>query len=339
MKAVPPPNGDLAASEGASALKVLFTVDTEIWCGGWDNLDEKFSAAFRRYVYGPTPRGNYGLPVTMEILNDHGLTGVFFIEPLFATRFGTAPLQELVGLVQEAGQEVQLHLHTEWVDESLEPLVSDISEKRQNLRLFSRPDQAKLIAAGYGLLKSAGAGPINAFRAGNYGLNHDTLLALGDNGIAFDSSYNAAAAIGVADVAPGRMLTQPSRFGTVVEYPVTVYRDRGPNSLRHVQLNACSFEELRRILESAADGGWDSVVIVSHNFELLNKRKDRPDPIVVGRFRQLCRYLEQHNDKFNVVGFRDLEAGETGAQPAPVASSASVAYKRAAQQLVRRAFG
>ena len=62
-------------------LKVFFTVDTEIWCGGWDDLDRKFPDAFQRYVYGPTDQGNYALPMTMEILSDHGLKGVFFVEP------------------------------------------------------------------------------------------------------------------------------------------------------------------------------------------------------------------------------------------------------------------
>ena len=48
----------------------------------------------------------------------HGLKGVFCVEPLFATRLGLARLQKMVGLIQDAGHEVQLHLHTEWVDEA-----------------------------------------------------------------------------------------------------------------------------------------------------------------------------------------------------------------------------
>ena len=99
-------------------LKVFFTVDTEIWCGGWDDLDRKFPAAFQQYVYCHTDQGNYALPMTMEILSHHGLKSVFFVEPLFATRFGLARPQEMVGLIQDAGHEVQLHLHTGWVDEA-----------------------------------------------------------------------------------------------------------------------------------------------------------------------------------------------------------------------------
>ena len=96
---------------------MFFTVDTEIWCGGWDDIDRKFPDAFQRYVYGPTDQGNYALSMTMKNLSDHGLKGVFFVEPLFTARFGLDPLQEMVGLIQDAGHEVQLHMHTEWVDE------------------------------------------------------------------------------------------------------------------------------------------------------------------------------------------------------------------------------
>ena len=320
-------------------LKVFITVDTEIWCGGWDDLDRKFPAAFQQYVYGPTDQGNYALPMTMEILKDHGLKGVFFVEPLFATRFGLAPLQEMVDLIQTAGHEIQLHLHTEWVDEACDGTLPAIDNKRENIREFSQVDQSTLIGAGLTLLRSAGASPINAFRAGNYGLNAATLVALGENGIDFDTSYNAAAEIGVDDVAPGEILTQPRRFNTVIEYPVTVYRDRGGNSLRQFQLNACSFSEITRILTTAVDMGWESVVIVSHNFELLNQRKNRPDPIIVRRFRKLCHYLETNRDRFEVTGFTGLQKPNERLQPAPFTSSKWDTYGRSAEQLVRRAFG
>jgi hypothetical protein len=321
-------------------LKVFFTVDTEIWCGGWDDLDRKFPAAFQQYVYGPTDQGNYALPMTMEILSDHGLKGVFFVEPLFATRFGLSPLQEMVEMIQEAGHEVQLHLHTEWVDEAQQDgTLPAIDRKRENIREFSRPDQSTLIGKGLSLLRSAGAEPINAFRAGNYGLNAATLVALAENRIDFDTSYNAAAEIGVDDVAPGEILTQPRQFDTVIEYPVTVYRDRGGDSLRLFQLNACSFNEMTIILTTAMELGWESIVIVSHNFELLNQRKNRPDSIVVRRFRKLCRYLETNSDRFEVTGFTGLQKSVERPQPPLFSSSKWDTYARSAEQIVRRAFG
>ena len=70
-------------------------------------LDERFSDAFQRYIYGPTQFGHYGLPLELAILRDHGLHGVFFTESLFAARFGQGALQEIVGLIRDARQEMK----------------------------------------------------------------------------------------------------------------------------------------------------------------------------------------------------------------------------------------
>lgn len=172
-------------------LNVFFTVDVETWCGGWQSIDTKFPAAFQRYVYGRTAQGDFGLPYKLRVLADHGLKGVFFVEPLFARRFGQDPLSEIAGLIREGEQEVQLHMHTEWVDEAKEPLLPNITGKRQHLRHYSLSEQTMLITEGLRLLERAGSGGINAFRAGSFGFNIDTLAALKANGVLFDSSYNA----------------------------------------------------------------------------------------------------------------------------------------------------
>ena len=82
-------------------LDVFITVDVEIWCDGWHDLDARFSGAFERYVHGPTASGPYGLPHLLTVLGDHGLAGNFFVEPLFSARFGAQPLAEIVGLIQQ----------------------------------------------------------------------------------------------------------------------------------------------------------------------------------------------------------------------------------------------
>jgi hypothetical protein len=86
-------------------LEVFLTVDVEIWCDGWNDLDNKFPEAFRRYVYGPTSHGKiWSSLIRLIVLRSHGLTGVFFVEPLFSTRFGPEPLAEIVGILNAANQ-------------------------------------------------------------------------------------------------------------------------------------------------------------------------------------------------------------------------------------------
>jgi hypothetical protein len=316
-------------------LDVFITVDVEIWCDGWLNIDQQFPGAFRKYIYGTTAKGDFGLPYKIEILKQYGLTGVFFVEPLFAARFGIQPLTEIVVLLRENAQEVQLHLHTEWVDESREHLLENVLQKRQHLRYFSLEEQIILIAAGASLLKRAGAPDINAFRAGSFAFNSDTLSALATNHIPFDSSYNASMFGLDSGVMPGVTVVEPAEWNGTYEYPMTVFND-GTGRLRHAQLNACSYKEMERLLWQAVEAERSAFVILSHSFELLNPAMDRPNDVVVNRFRNLCTFLDKNRDLFRVRGFRGLRPEVKQVQPAPLASPIWLTGARMIEQAYQR---
>ena len=299
-------------------LDVFFTVDVEIWCDGWQDIDRKFQGAFKKYIYGSTPAGDFGIPYKLKVLNEHGLQGVFFVEPLFSARFGKEPLAEIVGMLDAGGQEVQLHLHTEWVDEARKPLLEDVSGKRQHLRYFSTADQTALIEIGLEMLEEAGAVNTNAFRAGSFAFNRDTLRALAANGVSFDSSYNATMFGLDSGVMPGVTVVEPVECEGVREYPMSVFRDgRG---LRHAQLTACSYGEMEHLLWQAVEADRKSFVILSHSSELLNANMDRADNMVTGRFRKLCAFLDKNRDVFRVRGFKGLEPKLAKQQPEPLTS-------------------
>lgn len=319
-------------------MKFLFTVDVEVWCNGWNDLDRQFPSAFKQYIYGPTSQGDYGLPYQMDLLSDHGVKGVFFVEPLFALRFGQGMLDEVVGLIQERGHEVQLHLHTEWADEACEPFLPGLTEKRQHLRFFSRDDQQALIAKGLELIRRAGATNINAFRAGSFAFNQDTLPALRALGIPFDSSYNASMFGPDSGVMPGVSLVQPMCIDGVYEYPMTVFDD-GTRALRHVQLSACSSAELEGLILQSLEQGRSSFVMLSHGFELMNRGRNGPDPVAVQRLQRLCRFLEHHQDSVQVCGFQGLEPQAVRVQPEPLRSPLLRTGARMLEQVYRRRFG
>lgn len=319
-------------------LDLFLTVDVEIWCDGWHDLDDRFPAAFRKYLHGPTPQGRFGLPRQIEILNRHGLTGVFFVEPLFAARFGLAPLAEVVAMLQAGGQEIQLHLHTEWADEARPPLTPARPGKRRHLRLFDLEEQIRLIDTGARLLWEAGAEPVQAFRAGNFGFNRDTLRALAALGIPFDSSYNANLFGLDSGVLPGVVAADPFRCDGVCEYPMTVFRD-GTGALRHAQLTACSWRELEALLWRALESDKPAFVLLWHNFELLNAARNAPDPVVIRRFEALCAFLERNRDCFRVRGFRGLEpCPEEREQSALLRSPLRLTAGRLLEQAFRRIY-
>jgi peptidoglycan/xylan/chitin deacetylase (PgdA/CDA1 family) len=317
-------------------LNVFLTCDTEIWCGGWDDLDARFPDAFDRYVYGRSRDGRmFALPHQLGVLRDHGLHAVYFVEPLFSARFGGQHLREIVGLIGDAGQEVQLHLHTEWVDEWPQRPFPDVGEKRQYLRQFDTQQQRHLIDTGARLLEAAGAQRPNAFRAGGYGLDHRTLEALSQCGFEFDSSYNAVVLGASSGVSPGAPLHDLKALSGIVECPVSIFRD-GTGRLRPAQVGACSADEMEQALWRAAEQGLSTFVIVFHNFEMLNARKDGPDPVVVRRFERLCRFLAAHRDHFRTRGFREPAPGEREHVPALPQVGFAATARRWAEQAYRR---
>ena len=318
-------------------LDVFFTFDVEIWCGSWNNLDVRFARAFQQYVYGMTEKGEFGLRYTAQQLQQYGLLGVFFTEPLFATRFGLEPLSEMVAIVREHGQEVQLHMHPEWVDESREPLLAKAHRKKQFMHDFTLSEQTALIAKGSELIKQAGGRTVNAFRAGSFGANRDTLRAAAANGLHFDSSYNASMFGASNGIMQGQIMVEPFECDGVIEYPMTVFDD-GTRSLRHAQLGACSTREMEGLLWQALAAKRKAFVILSHNFELLNPTLDRVDDVMVRRFRDLCRFFDRHRDCFRLRGFHDQESALASVQPSPLTSPLWKTGHRMMEQLLRRQY-
>ncbi len=319
-------------------LNVFFTVDVEIWCDDWATIDEEFPDVFLRYIHGQTAKGQFGVSYQIEVLNQHNLKGVFFVEPLFAMRCGQWALNEIVSVVQQRGQEVQLHLHTEWLDEALEPFFQGDHSKRPYMRSFNLDEQTRLIAKGVEMLNQAGVQQVSAFRAGSFAFDRNTLLALAANKIPIDSSYNASMFGVESGISPGMLLVEPIECEGVHEYPMTVFRD-GTRKLRHAQLTACSSEEMEHLLWQALEQRRNSFVILSHGFELLNKAKNRPDDVVIKRFHKLCEFLDRHRDSFRTCGFEGLTLTSITPQPQSLKSSFHRTGARMLTQLYRNRFG
>ena len=313
-------------------MKVHLSFDTEVWCDGWEQLDEKFPSAFQQYIYGPGGTG--ALPLTLAILKEHGLRGVFFVEPLFSLRFGLAPLQEIVGLIRDAGQDIQLHVHPEWVSELGDHVMAHRA-KTPNLHAFSFEEQSSIIAAACERLQEAGAQRPTAFRAGSYAIDENTLRALVCNDIHIDSSINP-----VYDypypVLPDWQGLAPKKICGVLEYPVTRFRD-GLGRWRPLHVTACSLAEMTGVLQQARLGGMSAVTLVSHNFELLTPSKQAVDPLMRRRFDGLCKWLSRHRQDFTTASYAPGLPGQAAVEPM---LSASLLHTggRITAQLARRAY-
>jgi peptidoglycan/xylan/chitin deacetylase (PgdA/CDA1 family) len=319
-------------------LNVFITVDTEVWPRHADRREAGLTLDIERDIYGITELGEFGVRYQMDVLEAHGLKGVFFVEALFASAGGFEQLTRLVQLIQNRGHEVQLHLHTEWLawlDPSPLP-----GRTGQNLKNFSLEEQTSLIALGIANLQKCGAKNICAFRAGNYGANLDTLRALARNGIRYDTSHNTCYLDSACDMREAGPLVQPKTIHDVREFPITFFQD-WPGHYRHAQLCACSAHEMQHALQQAWKSGWQSFVLVSHSFELIRRPMDHPahpDNIVIQRFEKLCSFLASNRDKFQTVGFCDMNDSEISQATTfkPLRSAMHRTARRVGEQFMRR---
>ena len=314
-------------------VQVFITVDVEIWLGGWDRIEERFPKAFEQYVYGPTSQGQFGLPRKLNILNEYGVKADFFIEGLFASIFGINPLQEIVGLVLDAQQGVQLHLHPEW---AIKVPHSSISLEEKHEADYSVEQYRGLFGAALGNLQDAGVSTVRAFRAGNYRITNNMMKVLSELAIKIDTSYNPCYLERCAEICPSHILLQPTSLNQIKEYPVSVFRDFF-GQMRPMQISACSCSEMNDFFWKALDSGWKSVVIVSHNFELMDPYQTRPDWCNVKRFTWLCNFLDKHRKYFETNGFDRLRLSEFSAsKPSMITSSFFSTMTRLVEQGMTR---
>ena len=317
-----------------SSLAVFLTVDVEMWPPAWDADQAAHADAFRRYVHGVGNPPAYGLPYQLRVLGDHGLKGVFFVEPLFASVVGRGALEEVVGMIREAGQDVQLHLHPEWLGRAGDPGLP--GPYRLAMKEMSLDEQAWLIGVGRRWLEAAGAGAVRAFRAGSFGANRDTLRALGRNGIRIDFSQSRASRHGPLDAVLPEDVS--SADDGVTEVPLTTYADF-LGRRRPLQVGSSSYAEVRVILRSCLEHGRRTAVILSHSGELLNDRRTGRDGIVHGRFLRLCRLLDRERSVYRTAASDEVESlapVAAGDEPSPLTVPPPTAIGRYAEQLVRR---
>ncbi|MDN5870625.1 MAG: polysaccharide deacetylase [Nitrococcus sp.] len=313
---------------------VFITVDVEVWPPYWGADGAILQDAFRRYIYGVGRPAQYGLPYQLAMLADHGLRAVFFVEPLFASVVGRGALAEVVGMILEAGQEVQLHLHPEWLGRANHPDLP--GPHRLAIKDLAQDDQQRLITLGKHWLQEAGAPEITAFRAGSFGADHRTLAAARANGITADFSQSAAGPHGPLDPSIPDDLSVTAEG--VTEVPLTTYRDF-TGRLRPLQVGSSGLAEIKTILESCVRQGRAVATVLSHSAELLNSTRRRGDTVAQRRFLGFCRYLDRHRDRLPTATTDSLRSFNASIEPRHVSAlrvphmAAGVRYF---EQLLRR---
>ncbi|WP_374408411.1 polysaccharide deacetylase family protein [Pelagerythrobacter sp.] len=265
---------------------VYITIDTE-YAADFAGLGR--AENFARSIACETPSGAVGVFHKMDVMERHGIRGVFFVDPMPALLYGREAIADVVGPIVERGHDVQLHCHTEWL--ALAGAASPVRGRSgRNLADFTLEDQQAILDWARGALVAAGAPAPVAFRAGNYGANDDTLRALAAIGLRYDTSHTPGIEGGACRISLARRHRRPLRHCGVIEVPTGCIRTLG-GRLRHAQVTAISSREMLAAIRHARDHDLASFTIVSHSFELLCRERRRANAIVRRRFAALCEGL------------------------------------------------
>ncbi|MEM6907783.1 MAG: hypothetical protein AAF494_03810 [Pseudomonadota bacterium] len=272
---------------------VYLTIDTEYSSGLVTDLSEADRVDnFARSIACTTPDGPAGITHQLNLLSRYGQRGVFFVDPMPALVWGIAAIEDIIAPILTAGQEIQLHCHTEWL--ALAGEANPLTSRRTGINLFEFPfdEQCQLLDYARDTLVAAGAPAPTAFRAGNYGANDDTLRALAKLGLTHDTSHCPALPHGASRISLGPGACEPVHHCGVIEVPVgSIGSFR--SGQRHAQITALSLAEMRAALRHASAQQRASFTLVSHSFELINRRTRALNRIVERRFEGLCRTLAE----------------------------------------------
>ncbi len=306
----------------------LITIDTELSAA----LYQQGADAARNVaasITGRTPDGDFGVGWQMNVLDRFGLTGVYFVDPMPGLVYGADVVAAMVEPILARGHDVQLHIHTEWLEWAKD---APVEARGRNIGGFSLEDQVTLLTWARDALVRAGAPAPTAFRAGNYGANDDTLRALASLGIKWDSSFNAAYAEGDCRISllPGTI--DPLPLHGLTEIPVAGIEDR-PGHMRPAQVCALSAAEMRAGLLHAEASGRPAFAIVCHSFEILSRDRLRPNRSVMARFETMCRIIAERPG-LTSAGFAGLELSPPASPPSRAPASASRTASRMIGQLI-----
>jgi hypothetical protein len=277
--------------------------------------------------------GPYGVDWQMDWLERHGLKGVYFVDPMPGLVYGSEIIARIVAPIVARRHEVQLHIHTEWLEWAKQSPVE--GRQGRNIGDFALEDQVALIASARDALITAGAPTPIAFRAGNYGANDDSLKALAALGLQWDCSFNAYYSGMDCRIGLDQSHIDPVRLHGINEVPVATIEDR-PGQIRPAQVCALSSAEMRAGLRHAADTGRPAFSIVTHSFEMLSRDRMRPNRLVMRRFGSLCREVARHPD-LEGAGFADLDPGMVSKEAA--GSRLGPSRVRTLSRVAQQAFG
>jgi len=260
--------GDQADLSGK--LLFLFTVDTEPKLRRMRQPD--YSNVIDDHIFGRTPDGPAGIERQMDLLEAFGFRGTFFLDILLELQCGAAALERVIATISERGHDIQLHLEPDpnflyHRDPEVRRLCTVL--ERDDKDLFRRALDISIRL----FERRVGRRPV-AYRSSAYHLSDGYLEALGEAGIAIDTSLYAFKNCRVSPWMQSR--TQPFFVGDVLEVPVswTIVDSKAGPTPRQMAPAKVGAHHAAFTRQPAPVDMPATLVYLSHSFSLLTKTDD-----------------------------------------------------------------
>jgi hypothetical protein len=292
-------------------INVFITIDTEHSIGGAFKDRNLKPVGNEKRIWGKIGDKSFGIPLMMDIAETYNIRLIFFVEVLNKYYFGEEETKNVCEYILNRGHDVQLHLHPNYLsfklNNPLQKIYSDF------IGTYPSEKQIELIKEGIEILIRNRIPKPVAFRAGCFGANEETLQALKAVGLLIDSSYNKAY-VGDTCLLDSRQINDLTYLNEIWEFPITNFVESTklrPKRFKPLDINGVSFEEMKFFLNQAKERGPWNVTIILHSFSFLKPydvqySKVRPRWNVIRRFRNLCQYISENSDYFEVNTFGSL---------------------------------
>jgi hypothetical protein len=289
---------------------VCISVDTEFSIGGAFGVPGSRKPIGGESVWCNSKNKSEGLGFILEALSEYNLKATFFVEALNTMYFDSAEMGNIAYQLYEKEQDVQLHIHPCWSYFENANWRSELKHNPPNDNIDKRDlsEMVRLLQYGVDEFRKWGIPRPIAVRAGNLDVNADLYQALHQCGIGYSS--NIGVGVNVPDNEKLNLFNGIHNINEVTEIPVFTYYDLklpGYSHMKCFTIIGCSLGEMIFLLENIHAENYGPVMILTHPSEFAHVEEDyseiKPNITVQRRFRELCRYLSENNEKFEVTTF------------------------------------
>lgn len=254
-----------------------------------------------------------GFGFMLDTIQRFDAVATFFVEAAHVLYFGYEPMADYVQQLQAADQDLQLHLHPQWLHWYGDtgdgpPMPGAVTDSVADL---DADTLSTLFTIGFDAFERWRLPRPIAFRAGNLQIDRGAYAVMQRHGLTLGSN------IGIGISPPGDASLHfrggRHRIEEIVELPLLTYQGlrlgaRGRS--KTLTITGSSEAEMRHLLRSANAAGVEEVVVLTHAHEMIRRSDARyarisRNPTNQRRFERLCSFVADAPEQFRFTTFSE----------------------------------